>query len=1047
MKVTPEELKRLQKDPSSIRNICILAHVDHGKTSLSDSLLASNGIISQRLAGKVRYLDSRPDEQLRGITMESSAISLYFRVLHKQEDGEVLAKEHLINLIDSPGHIDFSSEVSTASRLCDGAVVLVDVVEGVCSQTITVLRQCWIDKLKPILVLNKIDRLITELRLSPAETYTHLSKVIEQVNVVIGSFYSGERMQADYLWREKQEQNGNDSQEEYVEKDDKDIYFDPAQNNVIFASAVDGWGFNISQFARFYEARLGTKRENLQKVLWGDFFLDPKTKKIISHKGLKGRTLKPLFVSLILENIWKIYENIVLEKNVEVLEKIIKTLNIKVLPRDLRSKDNKNLLNQVMGQWLPVSSAVLLTVTEKLPSPLVSQEERIPTILESAPNHELLDKTLEKAMLSCDNEGPVSAYVSKILSIPESELPRNRSVMTQDEIMERGRKARELAAQAAEHAKLYGDDKSTSEVDQLASNLDEFAISGNGDVAAAPVSAADPFGMFEYEEEEEEEEVELEREELIGFARVYSGTLKVDQELTVLEPKYDPTKPNEHVQKVTISELYLLMGKELVPLDEVPSGNIAGIGGLAGKILKNGTLIEPNVVGVNLAGISLLSPPIVRVALEPVNPTQMDKLERGLQLLNQADPCVQTFLEDTGEHILATAGELHLERCLKDLRERFAGIEIQASEPVIPYRETFIETSEMNPPKNAELGRGVHQFELGTVSLKLRTIPLPQAAIDFLLENQSSINKIVNALKKSRNEGEQEEEEEEVEATATSSLLDADTFKKRLQELLDNDDKHKDIWANIVERTSAFGPKRFGPNILFDTKENSIRRIFGSSDTSQSRFRFENSIINGFQLSTANGPLCHEPIQGAAVIVESIQEKEESEDTPAIPNLLGRLITTTRDAIHQALLDWSPRMMLAMYTCDIQASAEVLGKVYAVVQRRRGHIISEEMKEGTPFFQIVARLPVVEAFGFSEDIRKKTSGAASPQLVFSGFESIDEDPFWVPTTEEELEKLGEWAERENIARKYMNSIRKRKGLFVDEKVVQNAEKQRTLKRN
>lgn len=76
MKVTPEELKRLQKDPSSIRNICILAHVDHGKTSLSDSLLASNGIISQRLAGKVRYLDSRPDEQLRGITMESSAISL-----------------------------------------------------------------------------------------------------------------------------------------------------------------------------------------------------------------------------------------------------------------------------------------------------------------------------------------------------------------------------------------------------------------------------------------------------------------------------------------------------------------------------------------------------------------------------------------------------------------------------------------------------------------------------------------------------------------------------------------------------------------------------------------------------------------------------------------------------------------------------------------------------------------------------------------------------------------------------------------------------------
>ncbi|CAM9013616.1 unnamed protein product [Wickerhamomyces anomalus] len=1046
MKVTSAELKRLQKDPSSIRNICILAHVDHGKTSLSDSLLASNGIISQRLAGKVRYLDSRPDEQLRGITMESSAISLYFRVLHKQEDGEVLAKEHLINLIDSPGHIDFSSEVSTASRLCDGAVVLVDVVEGVCSQTITVLRQCWIDKLKPILVLNKIDRLISELRLSPGEAYTHLSKVIEQVNVVIGSFYSGERMQADYLWREKQEKDGADLHEEYVEKDDKDIYFGPAQNNVIFASAVDGWGFNIGQFARFYEARLGTKRENLQKVLWGDFYLDPKTKKIISHKGLKGRTLKPLFVSLILDNIWKIYENILIEKNVEVLEKIIKTLNIKILPRDLRSKDNKNLLNQVMGQWLPVSSAVLLTVTEKLPSPLFSQEERIPTILESAPNHELIDPVLKKAMLSCDNTGPVSAYVSKILSIPEDELPRNQSTMTQDEIMERGRKARELAAQAAEHAKLYGDDKKADEIEELAANLDEFSITGNGNVATATTASADPYGMFEYEEEEEEEEeIELTREELIGFARVYSGTLKVGQELTVLEPKYDPTNPNEHIQKATITELYLLMGKELVPLDEVPSGNIAGIGGLAGKILKNGTLIEPDVVGVNLAGISLLSPPIVRVALEPVNPTQMDKLERGLQLLNQADPCVQTFLEDTGEHILATAGELHLERCLKDLRERFAGVEIQASEPVIPYRETFIETPEMNPPKNQELGRGVQTFELGTVSVKLRSIPLPQPVIDFLIEHQSSINKFVNAINKRRND--EEEDEEEIEAV-TTTILDAESFKQKLQQLLDQDEKHGDIWKNIVERASAFGPKRSGPNILFDSSTKSIRRLFETSEEAdQKRFRFENSIINGFQLGTSNGPLCHEPIQGIAVIVEEIEEKEATDETPVISNLLGRLITTTRDTIHQTVLDWSPRIMLAMYTCDIQASAEVLGKVYAVVQRRRGHILSEEMKEGTPFFQIVARLPVVEAFGFSEDIRKKTSGAASPQLVFSGFEAIDEDPFWVPTTEEELEKLGEWAERENIARKYMNTIRKRKGLFVEEKVVQNAEKQRTLKRN
>lgn len=330
MKISPETVNKLQLDASCIRNICILAHVDHGKTSLSDSLLATNGIISQRMAGKVRYLDSREDEQLRGITMESSAISLYFKVMRLQQGSqEPEVHEHLINLIDSPGHIDFSSEVSTSSRLCDGAVVLVDVVEGVCSQTVNVLRQCWIDKLKPLLVINKIDRLITEWKLSPLEAYQHISRIIEQVNSVIGSFFAGDRLEDDLNWREA------GSVGEFIEKSDEDLYFTPEKNNVIFASAIDGWAFSVNTFAKIYLKKLGFSQQALSKTLWGDFYLDMKNKKIIPGKKLKNNSnsLKPLFVSLILDQVWAVYENCVIERNQDKLEKIIEKLGAKITPQ------------------------------------------------------------------------------------------------------------------------------------------------------------------------------------------------------------------------------------------------------------------------------------------------------------------------------------------------------------------------------------------------------------------------------------------------------------------------------------------------------------------------------------------------------------------------------------------------------------------------------------------------------------------------------------------------------------------------------------------
>ena len=164
-RVLPLDLNEMMgQNTNKIRNICILAHVDHGKTTLSDSLVCSNGVISSKLAGKLRYLDSTEEEQRRGITMHSSAISLIFDLEknpqqnpnqptgaptsidnHKttpttqqtneasqtpQEETKPIVDRYLINLVDSPGHLDFSSDVSTAARLCDGALIVIDVLEG-----------------------------------------------------------------------------------------------------------------------------------------------------------------------------------------------------------------------------------------------------------------------------------------------------------------------------------------------------------------------------------------------------------------------------------------------------------------------------------------------------------------------------------------------------------------------------------------------------------------------------------------------------------------------------------------------------------------------------------------------------------------------------------------------------------------------------------------------------------------------------------------------------------------------------------------------------
>ncbi|HMK54738.1 MAG TPA: elongation factor EF-2 [Methanobacteriaceae archaeon] len=172
------KIKELMYQPEYIRNIGIVAHIDHGKTTLSDNLLAGAGMISSELAGDQLYLDFDEQEQARGITIDAANVSM----VHKYKEDE-----YLINLIDTPGHVDFGGDVTRAMRAVDGAVVVVCAVEGIMPQTETVLRQALKENVRPVLFINKVDRLINELKLDPEELQQRFIKVIANANKLISN--------------------------------------------------------------------------------------------------------------------------------------------------------------------------------------------------------------------------------------------------------------------------------------------------------------------------------------------------------------------------------------------------------------------------------------------------------------------------------------------------------------------------------------------------------------------------------------------------------------------------------------------------------------------------------------------------------------------------------------------------------------------------------------------------------------------------------------------------------------------------------------------
>lgn len=812
---TIDQIRNMMDNPDNIRNLSVIAHVDHGKSTLTDSLVQKAGIISRAAAGDARYTDTRADEQERCITIKSTGISLYFEYNPPKEgeedkqlisddinEKEIVVTKHsyLINLIDSPGHVDFSSEVTAALRVTDGALVVVDSVSGVCVQTETVLRQALGERIKPVLMCNKLDRCILELSLDPEDAYQNLTKTVESANVII-STYPDERL--------------------------GDVQVYPNHGTVAFGSGLHQWAFTLTKFARMYSLKFGVEHKKMMEKLWGDNYYDPDTKKWVKtdrkeeRKAEGKKALKRAFVQFILDPIYGLFKA-VMEKQVEKYTKMLGTLNVK-LTSDEQDLRDKELLKRIMQKWLPAADALLEMMVLHLPSPKKAQGYRT-DYLYTGP----LDDPLAVAMKKCDPKGPLMMYVSKM--VPTSDQTR-----------------------------------------------------------------------------------------FYAFGRVFSGTIASGQKVRIMGCNHEYGTKNDLFEK-SVQRTVIMMGRTVEQVNDIPCGNTCGLVGVDQYILKQATISDHEEAHV-LRTMKFSVSPVVRVAVEPKNPSDLPKLVEGLKRLSKSDPMVVvTSNAESGEHIVAGAGELHLEICLKDLQDDFMkGTAVKISDPVVSFRETVTTES----PQCLSKSPNKHN--------RLYCVGFPG----------------------------KDEFADDIDNGVLTANQDQKDRAKLLQDKYGFDEPtSRKIWA--------FGPDGTGPNIFCD----------GTTGV-QYLNEIKESVVAGFAWASGCGPLCEEPLRNVIVKLLDVTLHPDS-----IHRGMGQIMPTARRVVNACVLTGAPNLVEPVYLAEISVPKTDSGGIYGVLTKRRGHVFDEVDHIGTPMVDVKAYLPVAESFGFTKDLRSATGGKAFPQCVF-----------------------------------------------------------------
>uniref|UniRef100_H2RI24 116 kDa U5 small nuclear ribonucleoprotein component n=2 Tax=Pan TaxID=9596 RepID=H2RI24_PANTR len=803
-------LADLMDNSELIRNVTLCGHLHHGKTCFVDCLIEqTHPEIRKRYDQDLCYTDILFTEQERGVGIKSTPVTVVLP--------DTKGKSYLFNIMDTPGHVNFSDEVTAGLRISDGVVLFIDAAEGVMLNTERLIKHAVQERLAVTVCINKIDRLILELKLPPTDAYYKLRHIVDEVNGLI-SMYST----------------------------DENLILSPLLGNVCFSSSQYSICFTLGSFAKIYADTFGDiNYQEFAKRLWGDIYFNPKTRKFT--KKAPTSSSQRSFVEFILEPLYKILAQVVGDVDTS-LPRTLDELGIHLTKEELKL-NIRPLLRLVCKKFFGE-----FTGNNVYHSNFFSPSDG-------------------------DSDGPLMCHTTKMYS-------------TDDGV------------------------------------------------------------------------------QFHAFGRVLSGTIHAGQPVKVLGENYT-LEDEEDSQICTVGRLWISVARYHIEVNRVPAGNWVLIEGVDQPIVKTATITEPrgNEEAQIFRPLKFNTTSVIKIAVEPVNPSELPKMLDGLRKVNKSYPSLTTKVEESGEHVILGTGELYLDCVMHDLRKMYSEIDIKVADPVVTFCETVVETS----------------------SLKC------------FAETPNKKNKIT-MIAEPLEKGLAEDIENEVVQITWN--------RKKLGEFFQT----KYDWDLLAARSIwAFGPDATGPNILVDdTLPSEVdKALLGS---------VKDSIVQGFQWGTREGPLCDELIRNVKFkILDAVVAQEP------LHRGGGQIIPTARRVVYSAFLMATPRLMEPYYFVEVQAPADCVSAVYTVLARRRGHVTQDAPIPGSPLYTIKAFIPAIDSFGFETDLRTHTQGQAFSLSVFHHWQIVPGDPLDKSIVIRPLEPQP----APHLAREFMIKTRRRKGLSED----------------